>query len=219
VWSLWLSSLVVGYAIILWSILGHGFVLGWRVLRSGFDPRAAFAGTASDGTSGAAWGKLALVGSFTLVGALFMVAFFTVHFGGFHFVHSVFLRGFFPLEPAAGMKLPDLEFYGEVFRRYGWFLPAAALAERAAFQLTPDDEAPDDLAVTPAAIAARKSRNARRSGMKGLMAPYRNVVRLHLLIFFFAAAHFAKIESFIVYTIVYAVYFFPWRVLRPAPQD
>jgi hypothetical protein len=29
--------------------------------------------------------------------ALFMLAFFTVHFGGFHFVHSIFLNGFFPI--------------------------------------------------------------------------------------------------------------------------
>jgi hypothetical protein len=45
------------------------------------------------------------------------------------------------------------------------------------------------------------------------------VVRLHLLIFFFAAVHFAQLESFAVYAIVYAVYFFPWRlVIGPAAQ-
>jgi hypothetical protein len=45
------------------------------------------------------------------------------------------------------------------------------------------------------------------------MEPYKNVVRLHLLIFFFAFAHFAHLESFVVYAVVYAVYFFPWRLL------
>jgi hypothetical protein len=40
------------------------------------------------------------------------------------------------------------------------------------------------------------------------------VVRLHLLIFFFAAAHFLKLESFLVYAVVYAVYFFPWRLVK-----
>ncbi len=48
----------------------------------------------------------------------------------------------------------------------------------------------------------------------GMMAPYRNVVRMHLLIFFFAFAHAVGLESFAVYTVVYAVYFFPWRLLR-----
>ena len=165
-------------------------------------------------------GALAVAfGGAALIGGLFLLAFFTVHFGGFHFVHSVFLRLFFPLEPRAPMVTPDWSFYLEVFRRYAWFLPAAALAERAAFRLEPAEEPPDDLAVTPEAIAARKARNARRGGMTCLMAPYRNVVRLHLLIFFFAAAHFARIENFLVYAVVYAVYFFPWRVLRRAPQD
>ncbi len=46
------------------------------------------------------------------------------------------------------------------------------------------------------------------------MAPYKNVIRLHLLIFFFAFASFAKLESFWVYAVVYAVYFFPWRLVR-----
>jgi hypothetical protein len=43
--------------------------------------------------------------------------------------------------------------------------------------------------------------------------PYINVIRMHLLIFFFAACYALKVESFLVYTVVYAVYFFPWKVL------
>jgi hypothetical protein len=39
---------------------------------------------------------------------------------------------------------------------------------------------------------------------------------MHLLIFFFAFAHFAGLDNFAVYAVVYAVYFFPWRLLaRP----
>ena len=68
--------------------------------------------------------------------------------------------------------------------------------------------------MTPEAIAARKMRNAMQGGMSGMMTPYRNVVRLHLLIFFFAFAHFAKLDSFRVYVVVYAVYFFPWRLAK-----
>jgi hypothetical protein len=36
---------------------------------------------------------------------------------------------------------------------------------------------------------------------------------MHLLIFFFAFAHFAGLDNFAVYAVVYAVYFFPWRML------
>jgi hypothetical protein len=52
--------------------------------------------------------------------------------------------------------------------------------------------------------------------------PYKNVLRMHVLIFFFFFAHFAKLENFAVYAVVYAAYFFPWRLLRrpktPAPS-
>jgi hypothetical protein len=46
------------------------------------------------------------------------------------------------------------------------------------------------------------------------MAPYKNVIRMHLLIFFFAFAHFMRLENFAVYAVVYAVYFFPWGLLK-----
>jgi len=47
-----------------------------------------------------------------------------------------------------------------------------------------------------------------------MMEPYKNVVRTHLLIFFFAFVHFAGLENSAVYATVCAVYFFPWRVSR-----
>jgi hypothetical protein len=37
---------------------------------------------------------------------------------------------------------------------------------------------------------------------------------MHLLIFFFFFAHFAGLENFAVYAVVYAAYFFPWRLVR-----
>ena len=116
-------------------------------------------------------------------------------------------------------SFPGPSLYWEVFQRYWWFLPAAAIAERAAFRFPPaEPAAPADTAVTAEAIAARKARNARAAlSMVGMMAPYRNVIRLHLLIFFFAGAHFAKLDNFLVYAVVSAVYFFPWRLLRKAP--
>ena len=50
---------------------------------------------------------------------------------------------------------------------------------------------------------------------KDLMtAPYINVLRMHLLIFVFAASSYLALDNFILYAIVYAVYFFPWRHLK-----
>jgi hypothetical protein len=190
VWSLWLSSLVVGYALIVWLVSAplRSIVHGMRAER-GNVPVGAGAAT------------LGIVG----VATLFGLAFFTVHFGGFHFIHSIFLNSFFPVDPAAGRHFPNWATYAEVFRRYAWFIPAAALAERQAFRSPPRVA---DTAVTPGAIQARLGRGDM------MMAPYRNVIRMHLLIFFFAFAHFVRLDSFAIYAVAYAVYFFPWRLLR-----
>jgi len=56
-----------------------------------------------------------------------------------------------------------------------------------------------------------RDREINSAGMGDFMGrPYLNVVRMHLLIFFFAFCHFLQINSFIVYAVVYFVYFFPW---------
>jgi hypothetical protein len=171
VWSLWLSSLVVGYSMIVWTIFGR------------------------------AWGRAG-----EMLGGVFLLAFFTVHFGMFHFVHSMFLGQFFPLDGVRGSGRPD---YLEVVARYGIWLPVAFFAERAAFR-RPPPRVEDNTSVKAADIDARKARD----GGALMMKPYINVVRLHLLIFFFAFAHFLKWENVAVYAVVYAVYFFPWRLLR-----
>lgn len=204
VWSLWLSSLLVGYAMIVWTIFGPAVYVATK------------AWTGRELLKDAPAGAMAAGGALYLVGGLFMLAFFTVHFGMFHFVHSIFLNLFFPVAPVKGALEPAA--YLGVMRQYWYFVPLAALAERQAFRFKPAaPAAPPDTSVKAADIAARKARNARRGFGDGMMAPYKNVVRMHLLIFFFAFAHFAKFESFLVYAVVYAVYFFPWRVLRQEP--
>jgi hypothetical protein len=37
---------------------------------------------------------------------------------------------------------------------------------------------------------------------------------MHVIIIAFGAVHAARRESFAVYAVVYAIYFFPWRLLR-----
>lgn len=168
VWSLWLSSFVVGYAMIVWTIFS------------------------------CAWGRVG-----EMLGGVFMLAFFTFHFGLFHVVHAGFLGSFFPLTD--GVRLTGISEYLEVLRRYWIWLPVAFFAERAAFRKPPPRVSPTS--VKAADIDARRARGT------GMFIPYLNVVRMHLLIFFFAFAHFMKWESFAVYAVVYAAYFFPWRLL------
>jgi hypothetical protein len=209
VWSLWLSSLVVGYATIVWTIIRPGA----DIARGAWRERALAAKVISERPKSAFAGV-----SILLVGGLLLLAFFTVHFGGFHYVHSQFLIAFFPIDATAAGRAgtAGMSTYLEVAQRYWQFLPAAFLAERAAFLRQPTP-AKHNLVVTAAAIAARKAANADKAG-GAFTAPYRNVVRMHLLIFFFAFAHFAKLDGFAVYAIIYAAYFFPWRLLGKGAQ-
>lgn len=208
VWSLWLSSLVVGYATIVWTIIGPGLHIAryvWSAPPTSFVVTNMTTGKRTTPPPAVAYAVVVFIG-------LFLLAFFTVHFGGFHYVHSQFLISFFPLEGDGAHSFAGLATYAEVFRRYWLVLPAALIAERAGF-LPEKDQATPDTAVTAEAIARRKLANA-SNPLTGMMAPYRNVIRMHMLIFFFFFAHLAKLENFAVYAVVYTVYFFPWRLVR-----
>jgi hypothetical protein len=190
VWSLWLSSLVVGYAIILWAIFRPALLVALAAWR---DRATVEQAVAADPRSAL------LVAGIGLVAGVFIVGFFTVHFVGFHYVHAQLLSGFFPMDGrGSGFRAPSTQgwaLFGEAMRRYWVFLPTSFLAERGAFMTRPASAKP----------------------VPAMMLPYLKVVRMHLLIFFFAFAHFAGLDNFAVYAVVYAVYFFPWRLVsRPA---
>src|SRR5215208_2795612 len=85
IWSIWLSSLVVGYATIVWMIGQPAVALGVLAWQTRNDPNCSPRTVAT---------FYALI----VVGASFMLAFFTVHFGGFHYVHSQILLSFFPVD-------------------------------------------------------------------------------------------------------------------------
>lgn len=178
IWSLWLSSLVIGYLTIVLGIVGSA-------------RRAIQAGSS-------------VIGNLAL--GLFMLGFFTVHFGGFHLGHAVFLTLFFPLEPTGQGAFPlTPHLLGLVAGSYWPWLLSAAIAERSAL----------------AQAWRGEPGGAGRTAMAGFnpMRPYLNVIRMHLLIFFFAASHFAGLDGVWVFCVVFAVYFLPWRMLAGArPQ-
>lgn len=159
IWGLWVSSFCVGYAHIVVAI----FASAWQ----------------ADG-----WGKLLMA-----LGGLPLLAFFTVHFGMFHYVHSMFLNGFFPLVDDQDVE-NIFNTLGVTVQHY-WPLVLATFLSR--FSDFPW---------------------GMRSGQSGntLMAPYGNVVRMHLLIFVFAGLHAAGWTDLALYPIV-AFYFVPWSAL------
>jgi hypothetical protein len=207
VWSLWLSSLVVGYSVIVWTIGQPAFELGRAALRAG----------KVEGMPAPTWPVWAIL----FVGTLLVLGFFSVHFGGFHYIHSQLLASFFPIDIGSTRHLDwaGTSIYGEVVRRYWPFLPAALLAERATFMRKPLSLEGDASLTAVVSPVAGKSAGKSDKGRELFAAPYRNVARIHMLIFFFFFAHFAKLDNFAVYAVVYAVYFFPWRLLRRSTAE
>lgn len=219
VWSLWLCSLVVGYLTIL-SAIGAGGYLGFNVVsHEGFIKEHR--------------GKAILFGS--AVG-LFVLGFFSLHFCGFHAGHSVFLNGFFPIEGmpdegfgAAFMNPPLLWLlvFKHLMAPYGIFLIPAIMAERKhifqpiikAVATVRDKQAKIEIAsIEPSGSNAEEIGKKTKKGGQvlgdAMGRPYLNVVRMHLLIFFFGFCHALKIESFVVFAVVYSVYFFPWAEIK-----
>jgi hypothetical protein len=209
VWSLWLSSLVIGYATIV-STIGKCVFVGSAVVCSDLFPPEYRV-------------KAVLIGSGL---ALFVLAFFSVHFCGFHAVHAGLLSHFFPPDGVPKRAFQTVFFnpislwkvaIHYLMPRYGIFLIPVILAERRAL-----------FGSMEALFHARRIASAEDVGQllkaagvsgQGLIArPYLNVIRMHVLIFFFAIAHALKIDSLPIYIIVYSVYFFPWSAFR-RPAD
>ncbi len=207
VWSLWLGSLVIGYLTI-FSALGAVAYLGLHAIKQKeFDQAQRIPIIAA----GAGFG-------------LFILGFFSFHFGGFHAGHSVFLQSFFPIAGIPGdgfgsafMNPPLLWAlaFKHLFKPYGLFLLPAIVVERQmvfrpivdVFKTLRSDSSRANFNQAGSFIGESPLKSA-------MLRPYLNVIRMHLLIFFFAFSAILNIDSFAVYAVVYFVYFFPWAELK-----
>ncbi|MHC4393219.1 MAG: DUF6498-containing protein [Planctomycetota bacterium] len=176
VWSLWLSSLLVGYAFIVISIV-RAFILTPDTVNT--DEKDEMEG-ATD-LSAQVHGSSAPLRIFF---ALFMLGFFTLHFGGFHAGHAVFLNIFFPLsgEP------------GGLGHQSGGFDPSALLGY---------------WPLVVASVISWRHRLISETHVFNPLTPYKSVIRMHILIFVFAFAQMLGIENFLLYAVVLAFYFVP----------
>lgn len=173
IWSLWLSSLVVGLCIIIW----------------GFKTQLIETyNTTNIQTTTKKSSLIKIVtGILVLISTLFMGGFVVFHFSVFHIFHGVFLNHFFRILDETNTPLPPnwnefLTYYWPVMRNYCYFLPSAFWMQRNAFT-TKQNFSP--------------------------IGPYKNVLRMHFLIFFFSFFSLINLEYFLVYVIVYSFYFFP----------
>jgi L-asparagine transporter-like permease len=127
-----------------------------------------------------------------LPSVIFMLGFFSIHFLGFHFIHSIFLNGFFPLiKDSPFGKTPQDVFF--LFK---------SLVIKATYSYWPF--------IVVSALSRLKTYLAafNRRGADSMFYPYANVIRMHVMIFIFAFMWMAQLKSFILY-IVLVFYFFP----------
>lgn len=238
-WSLWISSLTIGYSTILAGIAGnliHGRMAddpGVKSEKDGLKPDKKK--LQNTGAAMAIFFLLPIIGLFgffsriTLIYALFvglsvlmsvirlkpdhyespvvgfmfsliinfpatvfMLAFFTVHFGGFHFVHSIFLNGFFPLtgETPFGKNIEDT---------FGLFFTFISVSFMSYWPFI----------VTSATSRLGSVVNAVTGKGDMFLEPYKNVIKMHMMIFIIAFMGGAGLHGYILYATL-VIYFFPF---------
>lgn len=174
VWSLWISSLSLGYTFLISAIVSSTI---HTVLNSD---------ESENPDSNEFKSRNALRWVFTIFGGIFMVLFFTVHFGMFHFIHGIFLNMYFPLIKVSPGDLPN--FVKLIKISLNTFWPVILLS------LVLQIKNFQQIILFP--------------GKDLLTKPYKNVVKMHLTILLFAFLSMAKInEIFFPYLLI--LYFFP----------
>jgi hypothetical protein len=222
VWSLWLSSLVIGYLTILSTIAGPVYIGVRAILHDQFPAKH----------------RLKAVTGGSLL-AIFFLGFFSLHFCGFHAMHAGFLSLFFPIQGVGENVFFDafmnpLLLWSNAFQYiipyYGMFLIPMIIAERKyvfasiiksvrAVQSTVGKQKSDQMIQSEDRMEKldkfMKSGEERKKMLKDPFSrPYANVIRMHFMIFLFAAFHMLKVDSFVVYVAVCGVYFFPWYLFK-----
>ena len=208
IWSFWLSSLVIGYALIVWAVVQPALEL----LGLGWQHRAEVEQSLARQNNPK---QLAILLAIALIGALFYLAFFTTHFGFFHYIQSHLLLGLYPL--GDGFTTMNRATFAEVLRRYSWALPSAFLARRYAFArrtFIPRATSENETGATMLGPDGKPTRRPESATESRVFGPYLQVLRMQVVIIAFGAVHAARRESFLVYALIYAVFFFPWRLVR-----
>ena len=212
IWSLWLSSLVIGSASLL-ATIAAGVYIAWHVVhRPDFPVRYRSA-------------SLLLI---SLIALLF-IGFFALHFGAFHAGHASFLLSFFPLENIPENTFTDAFMNPVLLAKiaatyivplYGLFLIPMLLSERntvfgilgRAIHFVKSNIF-SDAEWSKQLLEALLEKKDKKEWQKFFYQPYVNVIRMHLLILFLAFIHSYQLDSFALYALVYAVYFLPWKAL------
>jgi tetratricopeptide (TPR) repeat protein len=175
VWSLWITSLMLGYGYLLSGITSNAILNGINIQDS------LLARIFPSSISSA----LSIAG--LIFGALFQVLFFSIHFGLFHFVHSIFLNDFFPLiDRSFEQPIDFIRFITISLTLYWPVILFSFFATLRRFQ--------------------RIFLLAEKDFMK---RPYINVIKIHISIFLFAGISAIGFPDWIL-LLIFVIYFFPF---------
>ena len=183
IWSLWLSSLAVGFLSVVVSS-------GRRIIRT-------------DAT--------VVERIFSLIGAVFAIGFFSVHFGLFHYVYGAILDLLMPL-----MDHPGRVYVGKLSWTGGtsfsfWETLGIAMVQYWPVALL--NVLRDRRTVLSSSVMTTKE-----------VGPYLVILKLHFLVMGLGACYGLGLDSFPVYAAVYTILFSPaklWRMIfrRGKPMD
>lgn len=205
-WGLWLSSLFLGFAMIVVE-LASGLLATHRFWAQHAESKPSL-------------GKGLLVVS---VIHLAVLVFMSFHFCAFHSIHAFFLTKLFPPPAVHVPSIGDWIFQptrifgwaiSTLFPTYGVVLASTALAEARHFYEPFRDL---DRRVERQRARLHQEQNAsggdrsrKRKRESAHANAYRNVAKLHFLIIALGFTHIAGFDDFGVFAAVYAAYFFPW---------
>jgi len=178
VWSLWISSLSLGYTFLISSIVAKAIHQG-------------MAHSENEIPENEINSVHPLIGwTMAIGGGIFTIAFFTVHFGMFHFVHGIFLNLFFPLQEVSQGDIPN--FFLLIKTCLTTFWPVIL------FSLIMQIRNFQQIILSP--------------GNDFFALPYKNVVKMHISILLFAFLSMANVSDiFLPYLLI--LYFFPFQAV------
>ncbi len=175
VWSLWITSLTLGYGYLLAGITSNAISNDLNVQDSLL--ARIFPSSISSALSIAA----------LFFGAIFQILFFSLHFGLFHFVHSIFLNDFFPIIYRSFEQ--PLDFIRFITISISLYWPV--------------------ILFTLFATLRRFQRIFILAEKDFMKRPYINVIKIHISIFLFAGISAIGFQDWIL-LLIFVIYFFPF---------
>jgi len=178
IWSLWITSLTTGYCYLLAGIVSNAF--GNGILSDDGLINRLFQGSIHSGI------KFGLL----IIGILLQLVFFTVHFGLFHFVYSIFLSEFFPIMDRSFEKFSDFLFFITTSLKAYWPV----------------------ILFTLFASIRKFQRILSQNEINFTKKAYINVIKIHLSIFLFAGLSATGINEW-MFLLIFVIYFFPFSAV------